>query len=95
MSGVHPNARRLLQASFLGERVVLRFKLGLADGIRIQSRRGEETEFSSIAEDEPSPVIDSRPKLDPREPEVRAYRAIVSYWTGTSQLSEEVVCTVP
>jgi hypothetical protein len=93
---MHPNSRRVLTAVRLGTPILLSYQLGLAEGITLLSRRDSEAEFSTLAEDEPSPVIDDRPKLDPTRPETRFYRAILRYHGGeTRELSEEVSFTLP
>lgn len=92
---MHPSSSRVLTATLLRDRVLLSYRLGVAVGIKLLSRRGSETEFSTVAEDEASPVIDDRPKLDPDRPESRTYRAIVTFGSGESQLSDEIKFTVP
>lgn len=71
------------------------YRLGIAEGIKLLSRRGTEEEFSAMAEDQPSPVLDSRPKLNPDMPETRCYRAILTYRSGETQLSDEIRFTAP
>jgi hypothetical protein len=76
--------------------VLLSYRLGLADGITVLSRRGTESDFAPLAEDEPAPVIDARPKLAAAGPEVRHYLAILRYSANeVRQLSNEVVLVVP
>ena len=92
---MHPSSNRVLTATLFGEKVLLSYRIGIAVSIKLLSRRGGETAFSPVAEDEPSPILDDRPKLDPDRPETRIYRAIVAYGTGESQLSDEIKFTVP
>ena len=72
---MHPMSVHVLTANLYEGTVRLSFRFGLADGITVFSRRGWETDFPVIAEDEPAPVVDARPKLDPHRPEIRRYRA--------------------
>lgn len=95
MIRMHPSSARILTATLLGDKVLLGYTIGAADGIKLLTRRGTEIEFSAIAEDEPSPFIDGRPKLDLNHPETRIYRAILSYGSGKSQLSAEIKLTMP
>jgi len=93
---MHPFSRSILTAVVEGDRVVLSYKLGLADGITLYSRRDGEADYSPLAEDEPGPYIDDRPKLIPHQPEIRRYRAILLYSGEENRLmSNEVVLTVP
>ena len=90
-----PNARDLT-ATLQGNAVLLSYGIGIADGVTILSRRESEPDFSPIAEDEPSPVCDTRPKLDPLRPETRYYRAILRYSSNENRkLSNEVRLTLP
>lgn len=73
------NVKPVLTANYEGLNVVLRFKKQGTQGIKIFSRRGDETEFSFLAIDTESPYIDSRPKLDSMRPEKREYQAIYVY----------------
>ncbi len=93
---MHPLTLSVLSAAVENGRVVIRYQLGLAEGITLYSRRAAETEFTPLAEDEPGPFIDERPKLDPRAPEIRRYRAVLLYSGEENRLlSNEVVLTVP
>ena len=93
---MHHLSMSILSAVVDDGRVVVSYKLGMADGITLYSRREGETEFSPLAEDEPAPFIDDRPKLDPHQPEVRRYRAVLLYSGEENRLmSNEVVLTVP
>lgn len=76
--------------------VHVHFRMGLADGFTLLSRRSSERDYSEIAEDEPTPVVDARPKLDASRPEVRFYRAILRYTDRQScRPSKEIKLTVP
>jgi hypothetical protein len=77
-------------------KVWLSYRLGLADGITLLSRRGIEAEYSAIADDEPAPVVDARPKLDAHRPEIRYYRAVLRYSANEIRMfSNEIVLTLP
>ncbi len=76
---MHPADARTLTAALVDNTVVLHFRLDMADGITILCRRDGEKGFATIAEDEPGPVMDARPKLDPHRPEVRHYVAILRF----------------
>jgi hypothetical protein len=93
---MNPLSSRILTAVVADGRVVVSYQLGLADGITLYSRRDGEADFSPLAEDEPGPFIDDRPKLDPHLPETRRYRAILLYSGEENRLlSNEVVLIVP
>ena len=93
---MHHLSMSILTAVVDDGRVVVSYKLGMADGITLYSRRDGEPDFSPLAEDEPGPFIDDRPKLDPNQPEVRRYRAVLLYSGEENRLlSNEVVLTVP
>ena len=93
---MHPLSTRILSAALDNGRVVLSYRLGMADGITLYSRRAGEPDFSPLAEDDPGPVIDDRPKLNPHQPETRRYRAVLLYsGEENRQMSNEVVLTVP
>jgi hypothetical protein len=93
---MHPSATHVLSATLVDDQALLSFRLGLADGITLFSRRESEPDFSAFAEDDPSPVIDARPKLDPNRPETRCYRAVLRYSNSENrQLSDEVRLTLP
>jgi hypothetical protein len=90
------SAKGILDGFLQDGKVVLQFRLGMAEGITIYSRRGPETEFSQLTEDEPAPVVDARPKLDPDAPETRRYRAVLLYSGEESRkLSNEIEIVVP
>ena len=87
---------QILEASFRDGVVCVSFRLGLADGFTLLSRRGEEEDFSALAEDDPIPLIDARPKLDPLRPETRYYRAILHYSSyEVLRFSNEIILTLP
>ena len=93
---MHPHHTSTLTATVRDGSVLLSFQIGAADGITLLSRRESEPDFSAIAEDDPSPVVDTRPKLDPYQPETRFYRAILRYSSSENrQLSNEVRLTLP
>ena len=93
---MHPLSTRILSAALDNGRVVVSYTLGMADGITLYSRRAGEPDFSPLSEDDPGPVIDDRPKLNPHQPETRRYRAVLLYsGEENRQMSNEVVLTVP
>ena len=93
---MHPHSTPVLTAILLSDHVLLSFRIGLADGITVFSRRASEPDFSPIAEDDPSPVMDARPKLNPAQPETRFYRAVLRYSSSENrQLSNEVRLILP
>ena len=93
---MHPSSSQVLTATLLNDQALLNFRVGLADGITLLCRRGAEPDFAPIAEDDPSPVVDSRPNLMPGRPEIRCYRAILRYsGSENRQLSNEVRLTLP
>jgi hypothetical protein len=93
---MNPVSTHILQAILHEGKVWLSYRIGIADGITLLSRRGLEAEFSALAEDEAPPVIDARPKLDPHRPETRHYRAILRYSSNEiRQLSNDIVLTLP
>ncbi|MGI8603194.1 MAG: hypothetical protein ACR2OZ_09355 [Verrucomicrobiales bacterium] len=93
---MHPLSKRVLTVSLENNKVILTYQLGMADGITIYGRRGQEAEFYPLAEDDPAPFVDDRPKLNPDEPETRRYRAVLLYSDEENrQLSEEVTVVVP
>lgn len=87
---------QIIEARLRDGVVCVSFRLGLADGFTLLSRRGGEEDFSALAEDDPIPLIDARPKLDPLRPETRYYRAILRYSSNeTRKSSNEIVLTLP
>lgn len=86
----------VLSGRLVDGKVVLSFQMGMADGITIFGRRGNEPDFAPLWEDDPSPFVDDRPKLNPDQPELRRYRAVLTYsGEENRQMSNEVVVTVP
>lgn len=53
----------------------IRYKKFNADGIKLFSKRGSETEFTLLAHSTQSPYVDNRPKLTENQPEMREYYA--------------------
>jgi hypothetical protein len=64
-----------LKLSEDGGNIVVSFKKGAAEGIKLYSKRGSETVFSFLAVDTRSPYVDNRPNLTLGEPEKRHYYA--------------------
>ena len=86
----------ILRAILHDGKVWLSYRLGLADGITLLSRRDFEAEYSAIADDEPAPVVDARPKRDAHHPETRYYRAVLRYSADEiRKFSNEIVLTLP
>ena len=54
----------------------IRYKKLNADGIKLFSRRGGETEFTLLGYSTQSPYVDNRPKMAANQPELREYYAI-------------------
>lgn len=55
-------------------RVRLDWVKGKADGVRVESRRGNEAEWTVLGDDRFSPFHDARPSLTPGQSEYRFYR---------------------
>ena len=71
------SAKVVLRGSFKNNQAVIQFNsFALADGIRLESMRGTETQYVFLANDTEAPYTDTRAKLDPTKPEARKYRAI-------------------
>jgi hypothetical protein len=93
---MHPLSTRVLTGRVEDGKVVLTYRLGMADGIAIYCRRDCEPEFTLLTEDDPGPFVDDRPKDKSEEPEIRHYRAILLYsGEENRQLSDELVLVVP
>jgi hypothetical protein len=73
---------------------MLFYKLGMADGITIYGRRGAESEFTPLGEDDPEPFVDDRPKLNPDGPELRHYRAVLLYSGEENRQLSEILTVV-
>ncbi|MBK8552321.1 MAG: hypothetical protein IPL53_15140 [Ignavibacteria bacterium] len=86
----------VLSVKMNGNEVKLRFKREEADGIKIFSKRGSETEFTFLAISTQSPFDDNRPKMESSRPEQREYYAV--FFEDTNDLgnkSDIVRATVP
>jgi hypothetical protein len=57
-----------------GSQVRLDWIKGKLDGVRVESKRAPETEFTRLDDDRYSPYVDTRPTLKPGESEQRSYR---------------------
>lgn len=62
--------------TFSGTQPILNYRKGKAHGVRIFSRRGNETDFQFLDIDTKSPYVDKRPNLQPGVPEQRQYYAV-------------------
>jgi hypothetical protein len=65
----------VLKLRSIGGRTVISYKKYRSHGIFIYSKRGHETQLTLLAVDARSPYVDTRPNLDPNEPEKRQYAA--------------------
>lgn len=65
----------ILKGKQNGNQIIIQFQKDGTDGIKIFSRRANETEFTFLAVDTQSPYTDSRAKLEEIKPEVREYFA--------------------
>ena len=65
----------VLKVRSIGGRTVISYKKYRSHGIFIYSKRGHETQLTLLAVDARSPYVDTRPNLDPNEPEKRQYAA--------------------
>lgn len=67
--------RPTLKARTIGGRAVISYRKYRSHGIYLYSKRGHETQLTLLAADMRSPYVDTRPNLDPNEPEKRHYAA--------------------
>jgi len=89
------NGNKVLAGEVSGGRVILSCRRGAADDLTIYACREGESEFTPL-DDEGECVIDSRPKLNPEQPEVRRYFAVLLYSGEENRLkSNEITVTVP
>lgn len=65
----------VLHVRSIGGRTVISYKKYRSHGIFIYSKRGHETQLTLLAVDARSPYVDTRPNLNPNEPEKREYAA--------------------
>lgn len=72
----HGLLKPVLIARINAQNVFLRYKKADADGIKLFSRRGSETEFTLLGFSTQSPYEDNRPKLAANLPEMREYYAV-------------------
>lgn len=66
----------VLNSKVNGGSVFIKFRKGEADGIKLFSRRGTETEFLMLASTTQAPYVDNRPKIVSSQPEQREYYAV-------------------
>lgn len=64
-----------LKLKMEGGNIVISFKKGAAQGIKLYSKRGSETTFTFLAVDTRSPYVDTRPNLEEGVPEKREFYA--------------------
>ena len=72
----HGQLKPVLIASVNAQVSYIRYKKADADGIKLYSRRGSESEFTFLGFSTKSPYADNRPKLTENQPETREYYAI-------------------
>jgi hypothetical protein len=70
------NVKPKLKLSKGANGVTISYRKKTFHGIKIYSKRGNEAEFSFLADDSISPYIDARPNLDSAKAELREYYAI-------------------
>ena len=51
---MHPLSTRVLTGRFENGKVMLFYQMGMADGITIYGRRGSESEYVPLADDDPA-----------------------------------------
>jgi hypothetical protein len=89
------NAKPTVSITINGGHIVLAFDKQKSNGVKIYSKRAEETTFSFLALDTHSPYHDNRPNAIEGKPEKRAYYA---YYIDTTDeqfgLQSDVVSVV-
>lgn len=86
----------VLKTRLQGNEVVLTFRKNGTDGVKIWSKKGNETEFTFLAIDTSSPYTDNRAKTDTAKPENREYYAV--FFEEDSEIgkrSDIVKVTIP
>ncbi len=68
-------AKPSLKLKLQGRSIVIMYNKGVTEGIRIFSRRGNETKWELLASDSESPYFDNRPNLVDGQAETREYKA--------------------
>ena len=71
----YANAKPALTVSTSGGQVIVVFKKGPSNGVKLYGRRGSEANFSFLALDTHSPYHDNRPNVVANTPELREYYA--------------------
>jgi hypothetical protein len=66
----------VLNTKVNGAVAFIKFRKGEADGIKLYSRRGTESEFTLLASTTQSPYVDNRHKILGSQPEQREYYAV-------------------
>lgn len=66
----------VLNTKVNGAVAFIKFRKGDADGIKLYSRRGTESEFNLLASTTQSPYVDNRQKILGSQPEQREYYAV-------------------
>jgi len=92
----YENAKPELEGKLVGGLPVIGFPLEVYEGIRLESMRGAEEDYSFLANDTHPPYHDTRPKLDPTKPEERKFVAWYIYGDEIiGQQSDELTVVVP
>lgn len=92
---MHPSGNKALAGQVEGGRVLLFCRRGNADDITYYVRREHERDYTAL-DDDGERAVDDRPKLDPANPEVRIYYAMLLYGGEETRLkTNEIVLTVP
>ena len=74
------------QTTILPDKVRLDWVKGNSDGVVVQSKRGNEAEYTTLGRDTISPFDDERPCLTSGTPEMRMYR--VRYLRGDDEVGD-------
>lgn len=86
----------ILNASYNGQEVVIKYRKNRADGLKIFSRRGGDNEFKQIATVTTARFTDNTPKLESDKPEQREYYAIYIFdYVEIGHRSDVIKVVVP
>ncbi|MEO8211099.1 MAG: hypothetical protein ABI840_11120 [bacterium] len=85
-----------LKAVFNGQKVLIKYRKQLADGIKLFSKRADEKEFREIGIETSPKFIDSTDKLEAAKPEEREYYGVyVSNYKEVGHRSDTIKVVVP
>ncbi|MEO8664653.1 MAG: hypothetical protein ABI462_04075, partial [Ignavibacteria bacterium] len=88
--------KSVISAKLNGQEVKIRFSKEGTDGVKIFSRRGNETEFQFLAISTQSPYDDNRAKLESSKPEQREYYVVLFDDVNDVGIRSDVIrATVP